>query len=51
METQQAPFSTNANGTPVRQITVYTKERVTEIYMQHVEGQWVPFKRIVHTVH
>lgn len=41
----------NARGTPVRQITVYTPERVTELFYQFVMEQWVPYKRVVHSVH
>lgn len=41
----------NAHGTPVRQITVYTSERVTELSYQFVMEQWVLYKRVVHSVH
>ncbi len=41
----------NARGIPVRQITVYTPERVTELFYQFVMEQWVPYKRVVHSVH
>ncbi|QFT57109.1 hypothetical protein [Microbulbifer sp. THAF38] len=54
MSTQQNVFShqqVNAHGTPVRQITVYSPERVTELSYQFVMGQWVQYKRIVHSVH
>lgn len=41
----------NANGTPIRQITVYTPERVTELFYQQVDGSWFQYKRVVHAVH
>lgn len=49
--TQQHVQQVNAHGTPVRQITVYTQEYVTELFYQFVMGQWVPYKRIVRDVH
>ncbi|UZE97267.1 hypothetical protein [Alkalimarinus alittae] len=41
----------NAHGTKIRHMTVYTKEFVTELSFQFVENSWVPFKRVVHSVH
>ena len=41
----------NAHGTKIRQMTVYTSERVTELSYQFVDDAWVPFKRVVHSVH
>jgi len=42
--------SVNGHGTTVRQITVYTPEKVTEFFYQKAFGVWVLFKRIVHTI-
>lgn len=53
MSTQQKVLKhqVNARGIPIRQITVYTPERVTELFYQFVMEQWVPYKRVVHPVH
>lgn len=41
----------NARGTTVRRVTVYSPDQVTELFYQFVMEQWVPYKRVVHTVH
>lgn len=54
MRTQQSNSNlgaVNAHGTPIRQITVYTPERVTELFFQQVDGSWFQFKRVVHAIH
>lgn len=54
MQTQQQTFEAhkmNANGTPVRIVTEYAPERVTELSYQKVSGRWVSYKRVVHAVH
>lgn len=53
MSTQQNAIKhqVNNHGTPVRQVTVYSSERVTELFYQLVAETWIPYKRIVHVVH
>ncbi len=53
MSTQQNAIKhqVNINGTPVRQVTVYSSERVTELFYQFVAETWIPYKRVVHVVH
>lgn len=41
----------NGHGKQVRQVTVYTPERITELSLQLHSGKWVPYKRVVHSVH
>jgi len=53
MSTQQNAIQhqVSNHGTPVRQVTVYSSERVTELFYQLVAETWIPYKRIVHVVH
>lgn len=53
MSSQQCDFKqqVNAHGTRIRTVTVYSPERVTELSYQLVMNSWVPYKRVVHTVH
>ncbi len=53
MSTQQNAIKhqVNTSGTPVRQVTVYSSERVTELFYQFVAETWIPYKRVVHVVH
>jgi uncharacterized protein (UPF0248 family) len=53
MSTQQyaTKHQINNHGIPVRQVTVYSSERVTELFYQLVAETWIPYKRIVHVVH
>jgi len=41
----------NTHGKAIRRMTIYTQEKVTEIFFQCVEGAWIPFKRLVHSIH
>ena len=52
MSTQQdaKKHQVNTHGTPVRQVTVYSSERVTELFYQLVVDTWIPYKRVVHVV-
>lgn len=53
MSTQQNAIKhqVNNHGTSIRQVTVYSSERVTELFYQLVAETWIPYKRIVHVVH
>jgi hypothetical protein len=41
----------NANGVPIRKLTVYTRDRITELYYQLVCDRWIAYKRIVIPLH
>lgn len=32
------------------QVTVYTPDKVVDVFYQYVLDQWVPYKRVVHSV-
>ncbi|WP_417522129.1 hypothetical protein [Marinobacter sp.] len=42
---------TTRQGKPIRLITIYEPERVTELFYQQFGGTWVPYKRVVLTIH
>ncbi len=42
---------TTRQGKPIRLITIHDPERVTELFYQQLGDTWVPYKRVVLTIH
>ena len=42
---------TTRHGKPIRLMTIYEPKRVTELFYQQFGDVWVPYKRIVLTIH
>jgi len=51
MQTQKNSSSKNARVTTIQIETINDHGRVTKLSSQKVDGKWVQFKRVVHTLH